>query len=212
MLKAPEGVTGGAPNPTPKRKGRSITAWSALPSALIAFGLVMAAGAPADAYNTFNSHRLKYGINGEYYWLDSTAKNSHPSAIPAGVAHWNNTTDTKVWYVDTLDKSKSRLDFYRRSTSSNSYCAVTAMYVDTATVNPSNTNWVWAKVTIDPLLANASACGPDTHRDGIIAHEVGHAMGLAHNSNSSSLMNTYISSTSVDAPIKDDRDGINYLY
>jgi predicted Zn-dependent protease len=71
---------------------------------------------------------------------------------------------------------------------------------------------VWAKVTIDPLLANATACGPDTRRDGIIAHEVGHAMGLAHNSNSSSLMYTGVANTRVDAPIKDDRDGINALY
>jgi hypothetical protein len=179
---------------------------------VVAFGLVMVTGAPADAYNTFNGHNLKYGVNGEYYWLDSTAENSHPNAIPAGVGHWNNTSDTKVWYVSTLDKSKSRLDFYRRSSSSNSYCATTALYVDTSTVNPSSSDWVWAKVTIDPLLANASACGPDTHRDGIIAHEMGHAMGLAHNSNSSSLMYTDISGTRVDAPIKDDRNGINALY
>ncbi|MFJ6214537.1 matrixin family metalloprotease [Streptomyces sp. NPDC092296] len=180
---------------------------------MIAFGLVMATGAPAHAFYTFNSHHLKYGINGQLYWLDSTAVNSHPTAIPAGVDHWNNTTDTKVWYERTYTKSESRLDFYRRSTSSNSYCAVTAMYVNTSEVSPSSTDWVWAKVTVDPDLAVASKCGPDTHRDGIIAHEMGHAMGLAHHpSNSSSLMYTYISSTSVDAPIGDDRNGINSLY
>ncbi|MFG2407112.1 matrixin family metalloprotease [Streptomyces brevispora] len=212
MFTAREGTAGSSPNPTPRRRRAYVAAWSTLPPALLAFGLVMTAGAPAQAYNTFNGHRLKYGINGEYYWLDSTAKNSHPEAIPNGVGHWNNTTDTKVWYVSTLDKSQSRMDFYRRSTSSNSYCAITAMYVDTSTVDPSSTGWVWGKVTIDPALANAALCGPDSHRDGIIAHEQGHVMGLAHNSNSSSLMNSAISSTSVDAPIGDDRNGINYLY
>ncbi|MFD0318016.1 matrixin family metalloprotease [Streptomyces flavalbus] len=186
--------------------------FSVLAAPLLALGLVMAVGTPAQAYNTYNSHNLKYGINGQYYWLDSTASNSHPVAIENGVNHWNNTTDTKVWYVSTLDKSKSRMDFYRQSSTSNSYCAVTYWYIDTSRVSASDTDWVWGKVTIDPLLADASRCGSSGHRDGIIAHEVGHVMGLAHNSNSSSLMYTYVSGTTVDAPIGDDRNGINYLY
>ncbi|MFE2291453.1 matrixin family metalloprotease [Streptomyces sp. NPDC059452] len=212
MQRASRGALDSAPNPASEVRRRSVVAWSALPSVLIAFALVMTTGAPAGAYNTYNGHRLKYGINGEYYWLDSTAQNSHPNAIPAGVGHWNNTTDTKVWYVKTLAKEKSRLDFYRRSSSSGVYCAATSMYVNTSAVNAYQKDWVWAKVTIDPLLANASQCGPETHRDGIIAHEVGHAMGLDHNSNKSSLMYTNISGTRVDAPIKDDRNGINHLY
>lgn len=125
---------------------------------------------------------------------------------------WNATTNTKVWYIRTYTKSQSRLDFYQRSTSSGTYCAITAMYIDTTSVNPSNTNWWWAKITTDPLLSDASACGSGTHRAGIIAHEQGHAMGLAHNSNSGTLMYTYISNTSVNGPKGDDTNGINYLY
>lgn len=212
-MSSQEDLREGSENTKPNRRRRSFVVRSVLLPALVAFGLVMTAGAPAQAYYTFNSHRLKYGVNSQYYWLDSTAENAHPTAIPAGVDHWNSTTDTPVWYTRTYTKSESRLDFYRTSTSSNSYCAITAMYVDTSEVDPFSSNWVWARVYIDPLLADTSACGPDTHRDGIIAHEMGHAMGLAHNpSNSSSLMYTYISSTSVDSPNGDDRNGINSLY
>ncbi|WP_415948201.1 matrixin family metalloprotease [Streptomyces sp. KLOTTS4A1] len=187
-------------------------AWAAVPSLALAFGLVVATGAPASAYSTFNGHRLTYGINYQYYWLDSTAENYHPVAIPAGVKHWNDTTDTKVWYLRTSTKSQSRMDFYRRSTSSGWYCAITAMYIDTRTVDPNASNWWWGKVTIDPLLRNADACGPSSHRDGIIAHEHGHVMGLAHTSSSSTLMYSGISGTAYDKPQKDDRNGINYLY
>jgi len=165
-----------------------------------------------NAYNTFNGHKLTYGVNDQRYWLDSSAVNSHPNAIPAGVKAWSDTTDTKVYYTRTSTKSQSRLDFYRRSSSSNSYCAVTQMYVDTATVDPNSRNWWWAKVTIDPALANENLCGASTHRKGIIAHEQGHAMGLAHTGNTATLMYVGISSTNVNQPAKDDRNGINALY
>ncbi|MER7908589.1 matrixin family metalloprotease [Streptomyces sp. NPDC096068] len=199
-------------NPGSTRRKRSISAWAALPSVLIAFTFVMVSGVSAHAFNTFNSHRLKYGVYNQYYWLDSTAENSHPTAIRAGVGNWNS-SNAPVWYINTSNKSQSRLDFYRRSTSSNSYCAITAMYVDTATVDYFSTDWVWAKVTLDPALANSSLCGPDTHRDGIVAHEQGHAMGLAHHpTNSSVLMYTYVSGTSLDTPTGDDINGIDYLY
>ncbi|MER6097714.1 matrixin family metalloprotease [Streptomyces sp. NPDC001728] len=208
-----EAITGDAEselNPRPMRR-RSTAAWAALPSALIAFVFVMASGVSAHAFNTFNAHRLKYGVYSQYYWLDSTAENSHPTAIRGGVGHWN-ASNAPVYYLNTSDKTQSRLDFYRRSTPSGAYCAITAMYVDTAQVDYNSTDWVWAKITVDPALTNAGLCGPDTHRDGTIAHEQGHAMGLAHNSNSSSLMYTSLANTNVDTPIGDDVNGINYLY
>lgn len=46
-------------------------------------------------------------------------------------AHWN-ASNASVYYLNTSEKAQSRLDFYRRSTPSGAYCAITAMYVDTA--------------------------------------------------------------------------------
>jgi hypothetical protein len=174
--------------------------------------LLFGAAGAANAYNTFNGHKLTYGVNGQYYWMDQSAVDSHPNAIPAGVDAWNDTTDTKVYYKRTYTKSQSRMDFYRRSTSSGSYCAITAMYVDTSVVNQNSQNWTWGKVTVDPLLTNVSACGADTHRKGIIAHEQGHVMGLAHSSSSGHLMYDQVAATSVNTPRTDDRNGINALY
>jgi hypothetical protein len=171
----------------------------------------VAAAPAAEAYNTYYDHRLTYGVHNQYYWVAPGAKEHHPNAIPNGIGKWNATTDTKVYSLATSTKSKSRLDFYRRSTSSGDYCAMTSMYVDTKAVNPGSTNWWWAKVTIDPLLAGPY-CGADNHKKGIIAHEQGHAMGLDHNNSSSTLMYINIASTSVNGPKGDDRNGINHLY
>ncbi|MEU5214919.1 matrixin family metalloprotease [Streptomyces sp. NPDC020807] len=186
--------------------------WRRAFPALIAFGLVALTGATAQAYNTYSGHRLKYGVYNQYFWLDSQAEYWHPTAIRAGVGHWNATTDTTVWYVNTGDRSKSRLDFYRRDDPDVRYCATTQMYVGTDQVEPRQSDWVWAKVIMHSNLLKDWYCGPDTHRDGIVAHEQGHAMGLDHNGNASSLMYSDVANTRVDVPIGDDRNGINYLY
>jgi hypothetical protein len=106
---------------------------------------------------------------------DATARLLAPRsyAIPAGVDARNAASDTKVYYKRTYTKSQSRMDFYRRSSSSGSYCAITAIDVDTSVVNQNSQNWTWGKVTVGPLLTNVSACGADTHRKGIIAPRAG---------------------------------------
>lgn len=190
---------------------RTLRPPTAIVLAMIA-ALIAISAAPAGAYSTFAGHKLTYGINKQSYWMDSTAVAAHPNAIPNGVGLWSATTDTKVYYTRTSSKSASRLDFYRRSSESGRYCAVTEMFVDTKSVDPTKQNWWWAKVTIDPSLGRPSACGPDEHRKGIVAHEMGHAMGLAHTKNISTLMYVDIASTYINAPTKDDRNGINALY
>ncbi|NYI76823.1 matrixin family metalloprotease [Nocardioides panzhihuensis] len=185
---------------------------TAVLAGLLAMAMVGVLAPTAHAYATFGGHKLTYGINNQHYWLDTSAANSHTAAITDGVGLWNATQDTWAWYTRTSTKSSSRLDFYRRSTESGVYCAATQMYVDTRAVDPRDTNWWWAKVTIDPAFHNTDSCGAISHRKGIIAHEQGHAMGLAHTSNSGTLMYTGISGTSVNAPTQDDRNGIIALY
>jgi hypothetical protein len=67
--------------------------------------------------------------------------------------------------------------------------------------------------------ARGTACPSDrpgvdrnAKRKAIVAHEEGHAMGLAHALHSDRLMYAGIASTSVTAPIRDDINGINALY
>lgn len=51
-----------------------------------------------------------------------------------------------------------------------------------------------------------------TFRRAVSTHEAGHCVSLAHNSNSSSVMYTYISSTGVTSPNSGDRSDVNARY
>jgi hypothetical protein len=105
------------------------------------------------------------------------------------------------------------MDFYNNGIVGDPDCAYTEKYVNTTQVNPNNSDWWWARVYATPTLKNSAICGNTAHRQGIIAHEQGHVMGLDHlPSGSARLMYTYIAGTNVNAPQPDEVVGINFLY
>lgn len=175
--------------------------------------LTLLAPAQTQAYQTFNSHRLTFGVSGQKFWLDSTAASTYNLAIHSGVSLWN-ATATPVSYTETTVKAQSRLDFYHPALSAVAgACGYTEWYVDTSQVNPSAQNWWWAKVNLTNKLTDAVGCGPQPHRKAIVAHEQGHAMGLAHAFLPDRLMYDAIAATlTINAPQPDDVLGINYLY
>lgn len=178
----------------------------------VAIVIAVLSPSQAHAYQTFNNHKLTYGVSGQKFWLDTTAATTNNAAIHNGVALWNATT-TPVSYVETTVKGQSRLDFYHPAHPAIAgMCAYTEWFVDTAQVNPSHQNWWWAKVSLTDDLTDVTACGPGIHRKAIVAHEQGHAMGLAHAIRSDRLMYGAIATTTVEAPQPDDISGINYLY
>lgn len=96
------------------------------------------------------------------------------------------------------------------------------MYVkNVGCINPNyeapNQNYSWTEIVLNSSvfdsLSNKSGLSGNRHRQGTVAHEFGHAMGLAHsNSNPNVIMCQYGRGRKVYLPTADDLNGINALY
>lgn len=105
----------------------------------------------------------------------------------------------------TTAKSNSRMDHYKVTTV-NDWWGLAQFFSGNAQVNPASTNWVWGKVLLDGDFANCP------NKKGVIAHEQGHVMGLAHVSSGTAVMRADIASLNITRAQPDDLNGINYLY
>lgn len=190
-------------------------ALAALTAGIVLLVVGLLAGAqPASAYATFNGHKLIYGVGNygsstQHYWVDPSAS-GYSGTIDTAMSNWVYTTSywgitTPISYTRTSTKSDSRMDHYKVSTV-NSWWGLTQMFSGSTQVDPSTANWVWAKVLLDGDYANCP------NKKGVIAHEQGHSMGLAHVSSGTSLMRWDIASLSISRAQPDDLNGINYLY
>jgi len=140
-----------------------------------------------------------------------------PGLISEAVAVWNNVPTSRVKIS------------YNGSTSSTTFASPTTVYCETSfqTVTGADQNYVPAAAAINPsgnyvgggvLLLNVSAgsaniSGYDhTSLLIIIAHEVGHILGLGHSQDPSALMYYNASAKTSLTLAQDDMDGVSYLY
>lgn len=201
----------------PQRVRSLLARWARARTVAVATGVALLIGCPAaSAYVTWSDRHLTYGVSGQKYWISDGAASFAGTAINSSVSLWN-ATSTPVSYSRTTTKSASRLDWYHVTTD-DGFCAVTRMFVNTTNVNGATgaptSNWWWAKVNIRTIFHDTDLCGPTNHRPAVLAHEMGHAMGLAH-APGSVLMNAHIAWSDfygINAPRADDIAGIKHLY
>lgn len=185
---------------------------------LLCFLTLMCSAPTAYAYNTFNQHKLVYGVGNygndtQHYYITSSAS-GYTSYINTAMSQWVNTTSsmgvtTPISYTSTTTQSSSRMDIYQVSTV-NDWWGLTTMYSGNTEVDPFSSNWVWGKIQLDGAFANLT----NDKRLAVIAHEMGHVMGLAHSDMSNVLMRAdiaYNTSGTTRAQVND-LAGINYLY
>lgn len=170
----------------------------------------------ASGYATFGDHRLRGGILVRYFFIDSTATGSvDVAAVSHAHTVWNSSS-TQFYFERQYAGQGAATQFHRNSTSSGAqgFCAQT-LFFDSGQVSPTAQDWAWSRANIDPAnFTSAALCGTQTdqHRGAILAHEWGHGIGLAHTSNSATLMYQLIAGTGVTAPAQDDANGVNHLY
>lgn len=138
------------------------------------------------AYNTYNQHKLTYGVGNygkdtQHYFITSSAS-GYASYINTAMSEWVNTTSSM---------------------------GVTTMYNGSTEVDPFSSNWAWGKIQLDADFSDLS----ENKRLAVIAHEMGHVMGLAHSDFSNVLMRADIAynSSSTSRAQTNDLGGINYL-
>lgn len=198
---------------------------------LLSLMLIVTSGMPVLAYNVFgytlNGGVGNYGYNTRNYWVDSSASN-YSTMIDAAVSTWVHTTSrlgitTPISLARTTTKSSSYFDVYMKAMpGSTTTVAGTYFYVkNVGCINPNlqgpNQNYSWTEIDLNsnsfPSLAANSSLSADEKRQGTIAHEFGHAMGLAHsNDNPKVIMCQLKANRSVYMPMADDAQGVNALY
>lgn len=151
------------------------------------FFMFMCSVSTVYAYNTYNQHKLTYGVGNygkdtQHYFITSSAS-GYASYINTAMSEWVNTTSSM---------------------------GVTTMYNGSTEVDPFSSNWAWGKIQLDADFSDLS----ENKRLAVIAHEMWHVMGLAHSDFSNVLMSADIAynSSSTSRAQTNDLGGINYLY
>src|SRR5262252_3772227 len=152
---------------------------------------------PAQAFVTYNDHLLiqgvgDYGHNNQYYYVDSSASVQRNTAI-AAMNDWIYTTGrlgitTPISFLRTTYRPASVMDIFRVSYVSPTWWAHTTWNNGLGVQNPSEAHWLWGLIE----LSNDYPQCPNQR--GVIAHEMGHVMGLDHRlDDASTLMYLWIS-------------------
>ena len=151
------------------------------------FFMFMCSVSTVYAYNTYNQHKLTYGVGNygkdtQHYFITSSAS-GYASYINTAMSEWVNTTSSM---------------------------GVTTMYNGSTEVDPFSSSWAWGKIQLDADFSDLS----ENKRLAVIAHEMGHVMGVAHSDFSNVLMRADIAynSSSTSRAQTNDLGGINYLY
>lgn len=179
---------------------------------VISILLVIFYSTSAFAYNTFNEHTRSSGVDPMYYYIDSSA-NNYSNAIFDGVVAWNDSSYyTRLHYnPDAADIFFSADAFADGST----HIIAKTIFISVGTdfqlysVNPNLSNWDINLIEINTQVMPKLNV---YNQQGTIAHEIGHAMGLAHNTNPHSIMCQLKEHRVVNYPTDDDINGIIHLY
>lgn len=123
-----------------------------------------------------------WGNSTQYYWIDSSAS-GETSRINDSMSAWVHTghiLSTPISFRKTTNKPSSVMDIYKRNyfPYSEHTLGIARFYKSGSEVKPYEENYSWTKILINAPNYNEFN---DFYKRGTLAHEMGHAFGLAHN-------------------------------
>ncbi|MFZ4841034.1 matrixin family metalloprotease [Mycetocola saprophilus] len=179
-----------------------------LVTSLLTVGLVVGGGitaiSPAQAYGSLGCR-----------WVNPAVQLNAPAPLLSAPA-WGTAASTWSWLNASVTVSSSGSpDVYGTNElrgNTVTWSGVTRGKGTAASFPPCNGgNWVNGQMEV---VLNWSYVGSYSaaQRQGVAAHELGHALGLAHNPSSRAILMYPDDSRTTSVPANDDRAGINAIY
>lgn len=162
-----------------------------------------------------------YGKNTQFYYIHSSASSYETFYIDTAWSDWIFTTSrlgitTPISFRQTTNRSSSVVDISAFNGELDEGYAWTEHLDYGAGDGPDwvvpwidKEDWDYAHIYINTPEFNKLS---SFHKKGTIAHEIGHAMGLAHTTTKTYIMTQIGEGRTVNSAQPDDLAGINYLY
>jgi hypothetical protein len=191
-------------------------------ASLIFSGIIFCAKAGNVEASPVLGKQLLNGVTNRKYFI-ATNISHFTTTIDSAIYDWNNSTGspgtiTPIWFIKTTQSSLSVMDFRRDYEIPDPPGGViygyTRFYSSNSTqINPSISNWYYARIDLDSVNLNSLGTIQGKTKKSVIAHEIGHGIGLGeYNTNPYSIMCQIGSNRQVDRAQQVDLNQINILY
>lgn len=123
-----------------------------------------------------------------YYYIENGTNNAFYQRIKDAAYNWEHTGHglNPIYLYEKSSSSGTAMDFFAKpssfwGTNGSSIDGQTSMRNSSGTeINPESSNWLYSEIYINSTLLSGDSRYTDAIRQGVIAHEMGHAFGLKH--------------------------------